>query len=136
MTMSRGPYRPVASCVYDGLYPNPNPNPNPYLLRPHEIEANHEIEEKRNNNDNLMMIGATGLYTGMCFTALAFGGTIIAPTILTVAGVAVVGVGAGIAGYIAVRFVKEKIQNLYPSPTPSSAKKINEGKNNDTSCWI
>jgi hypothetical protein len=126
-------YGPVASCVYNERYPNLNPHPD---LNSYEMAANHKIEKKSNNDDNLMMIGATGLYTGLCFTALALGGTIIAPTILTVAGVAVVGVGAGIAGYIAVGFVKEKIQNLYPSPTPSSAKEINEEKNNDISCSI
>ena len=85
----------------------------------------------KKNNDNLEMWGATFGYTAFCFTALAFGGMIIAPTILTVAGLAVVVVGAGIAGYTAVEFVKEKIQNFDPSPNPCSLEKFSVGKEID-----
>ncbi len=117
MTIPRGPYAPVASCGY-----NENHKAN---LNPDEI-AILKIEKKSNNDDNLMMIGTTGLYTGLCFTALAFGGT-IAPAILTVAGVAVVGVGVGIAGYYAVEYVKNQFKNTTalssnPSTTPRPQK--------------
>jgi hypothetical protein len=77
----------------------------------------------KKNNDNLEMWGATFGYTALCFTALALGGTTIAPTILTVASVAVVGVGVGIAGYYAVEFVKNKFERTAPSPNPCSLAK-------------
>jgi hypothetical protein len=125
MTMSRMSYGPVASCVYNERYPNLNPHPD---LNSYEMAANHKIEKKSNNDDSLMMIGATGLFTGLCFTALALGGTTIAPTILTVASVAVVGVGVGIAGYYAVEFVKNKFERTAPSPNPHFSAKSSVGK--------
>ena len=117
MQSSTGLYIPTASGVYNERYRFESSK-----LRETSAKnrSNKIIEKKNNNDDNLMMIGATGLYTGLCFTALAFGGT-IAPAILTVAGVAVVGAGVGIAGYYAVEYVKNQFKNTAaPSPNPSS----------------
>ena len=131
MQSSTGPYIPAASCIYNEKY-------EANTFESTEISAknsDNKIKKKSDNDDNLMMIGTTGLYTGLCFTALAFGGTIIAPTILTVASVAVVGAGVGIAGYLAVRFVKnefEKTADLSPPPRPSTSPSRpleKEGKN-------
>ena len=126
MHSSTGLYTPTASCGYNKKYPV-----EPSRLT--EISAksrSNKIIEKKNNNDddNLMMIGAIGLYTGLCFTALAFGGT-IAPAILTVAGVAVVGAGVGIAGYYAVEYVKNKFEKTAdPSPSPSASPSLHAEK--------
>ena len=122
MLMPKEPYIPVSSCVYDERYPNS------CLSIPHQISEYSKIEKKNNNDDNLMMIGVTGLFTGACFTALAFGGTIIAPTILTVAGIAVVGAGVGVAGCFAAEYVKNqfvKTTNLSPPPSSSLFTKKN-----------
>jgi hypothetical protein len=133
MAIPKGPYIPAASCGYNERYPA-EPSK---LTETSAKKSDNKIEKKSDNDDNLMMIGTTGLSTGLCFTALAFGGTIIAPTILTVASVAVVGAGVGIAGYYAVEYVKNQFKNTTapssnpsshqstkPSKTPSTPKKI------------
>lgn len=137
MAMPRGPYKPVSSCVYDQIFRH-SPE---FLLESSkatsETGTTNKIDKKNNNDDDLMMIRETGLYTGLCFTALAFGGTIIAPAILTVgaaAGVGVAGFGVFLAGYYAVEFVKEKIGNKNykqkePPPETSPYKVANEKLN-------
>jgi hypothetical protein len=115
MAIPKGPYIPAASCGYNERYPA-EPSK---LTETSAKKSDNKIEKKSDNDDNLMMIGTTGLSTGLCFTALAFGGTIIAPTILTVASVAVVGAGVGIAGYYAVEYVKNQFKNTTaPSSNP------------------